>query len=118
MRTKLSEIEQLRLEKNKLIEECKFYEDELKHKTAYCKNNFGQLFLNSIVDSAKNGFSDLFSPGSKKKKKETSGFPLGFGQILATTAPLLWEIVQPLLIGIAVKKAKSAFFRKNKKNNL
>ena len=120
MRTKMSEIEQLRLEKNKLTQECKLHEEEFKYKATYSKNNFGSLLLNTIVDSAKNGFSELITPSSKKKKKTTneSSSSFGFGTILATTAPLLWEILQPLLIGIAVKKAKSAFSRKKKKKNL
>lgn len=114
----MSEIEQLRLEKNRLAQECKFHEEEFKYSVIYVKENFGQLCLNTIVDSAKNGFSELITPNSKKKKKESSNSSMGIGKILLTTAPLLWEILQPLLIGIAVKKAKSVFTRKKKKNNL
>lgn len=115
MKSKLSEIEELRLKKNELIQECRLIEEDLKYRTSYAKSNVGSLLMNTIVSSAKNGFSDLFIPGSKKKKKESSKSSLGIGSILATSTPLIWEIVQPLLIGIAVKKAKSIFTRKKKK---
>lgn len=118
MRTKLSEIEELRQEKNRLTQECKLYEKELKYKITYTKGNFGQLLLNTVVDSAKNGFGELMGSNSKKKKKAANTSSLGLGQILTITAPLLWNVLQPFLIGIAVKKAKSLFSFRKKKNNL
>lgn len=117
MRTKLSAIEELRLEKRKLMEECKLYEDDIKSKSAYIKDNFGHLMLNSIVSSTKNGFAGLTSSGSKKKKDKSDN-AFGIGSAFATFTPIIWEVLQPFLIGIAVKKAKSIFTRKIKKKNL
>lgn len=113
MKTKLSEIEQLRLKKEELRQECQSIELKLKERANYTKSNIGNLFLNTIVSSAKNGFSGLAS--SDSKEKDTSKSTFGIGQILATSAPFVWEIIQPFLLGIALKKAKSILFRKKKK---
>lgn len=120
MRTRLSEIEQLRVEKAKLLEECKIYEGNIKHKLDYTKENFGHLLLNTIVASAKSGFSDLLggsdnkSKGKNSNKKDTERSS-SIAQMFTSIAPAAWQILQPILIGLAVKKVKSFFFKKKKK---
>ena len=120
MKTKLSEIEKLRLEKAKLIGECSQYEEQLLHKWKYTKNNFGHLLVNTFFSSAKSGFAELLGPlfGSSKQQmsKEPEKSSSGVAQMFIAASPVIWEIVQPLLIGFVLKKVKSIFKRKKKKN--
>jgi len=116
MKTRLSELEQLRLEKNKILAECKMYEEDLKYKIDYTKENFGSLLLNTVINSVKSGLSNLGNPfssePSKEKKPKSSS---GIFSTISLVSPIIWQIIQPLLITLAVKKLKSKFFKKTKK---
>lgn len=113
MKTKLSAIEELRLEKARLTNECAEEKERLFHNIDYAKSNMGRLLVNSVFASTKNGVSDVVSlvSGNKKSSKPSSGIL----QMAISMAPFVWEIVQPMLIGVAVKKVKSVFTKKVKK---
>lgn len=114
MKNKLSEIEKLRLEKKQLMEECYQYEDQLYSKWYYTKNNFGHLIANTFFSSVKSSFSELLGKAPKKEKGNSSSSKIG--QILIAASPAIWGIIQPMLIGLAVKKIKNIFLKKvNKK---
>ena len=111
MKNKLTEIEKLRLEKKQLIEECYKYEDQLLSKWYYTKDNFGHLIANSFFSSVKSSFSELLGKSSDDKTTNKSS---RIGQILIAATPAIWGFIQPMLIGLAVKKAKSLFLKKVK----
>ena len=113
MKNKLTEIEKLRLEKKQLIEECYQYEDQLISKWYYTKNNFGHLIANSFLSSVKSSFSELLG-GKSPDDKTTSSRSSKIGQILIAATPAIWGFIQPMLIGLAVKKIKSLFLKKVK----
>lgn len=118
MKNKLSVIEELRLEKARLTGECKQYEEQLGYRWDYTKNNFGHLLANTFISSTKSGFSELLGPLLGKKSKHegsSSKSSSGVGQLLIAASPIAWEILQPILIGFALKKLKSIFRRKKKK---
>jgi len=117
MKTRLSALEELRIEKARLIEECDQKKRELLHNLDYGKNNFGRLVMNSAFSSTKNGVSDLMSMISGKPKKGGSKNPgsSGFVQTVLAISPIVWDIVQPMLLSLLVKKIKSVFTRKKKK---
>lgn len=126
MKNKLSPIEQLREEKARLAGECSLQEKHLLERVGYARENFGRLLLGSVFSSTKSGFSDIFSlfTGGKKSKSkqnkedsdvEDEASMSKFAPMLIGAAPLIWEIVQPMLIGLVVKKIKSLFTGKKKK---
>lgn len=127
MKTKLSPIEQLREEKARLACECTEQEQRLLQRVGYARDNFGRLLIASVFSSTKSGLSDIFSlfTGVKSSKpksntddsevEEVSSSISKFAPMLMGAAPLIWEVVQPLLIGLVVKKIKSLFTSKKKK---
>lgn len=117
MKNNLSALEELRIQKAQLAEECNKEKQRLLHNVEYAKSNFGRLMLNSAFTSTKNGVSDvvsLFSGKSKSGPKKTGSS--GLVQTLMAVSPFVWDILQPILIGAIVKKIKSAFSGKKKKN--
>lgn len=110
MKTKLSEIEKLRLEKAELIEECHQYEERLLDRWIYTKENLGSLTVNSIFASAKMGLSDLFGGffGSKETEEDSKASS-GFIKTIMVISPIVWSIAQPLLFKFALRKIKSIF---------
>lgn len=115
MKTKLSEIEKLRLEKADIIEECRQYEEQFRDRWRYSKDNFGHLTVNSLFSSAKLGFNDLLGSlfGGKDTRAEEDGkSSSGFTQTLMAVSPIIWSIAQPLIIKFALRKIKSIFKRK------
>ncbi len=113
MKTKLSAIEELRLEKAKLAAECAEDKEKLLHNLNYAKSHTGRLLVNSLFSSTKSGVSDVVSlvSGKNKGSKPSSGII----QAAVSIAPFIWELVQPMLISMAVKKVKSAFTKKTTK---
>lgn len=114
MKTKLSEIEKLRLEKAEIIQECRQYEDRLLERWKYSKDNFGYLTINSLFTSAKLGFNDLLGGllGGKSTREDDQKSNSGFMQTIMAASPIVWSIAQPLLIKFALRKIKSIFRRK------
>lgn len=114
MKSKLSALEELRLEKAQLVNECAEEKERLLNNFDYAKSNWGRLLVSSVFSSAKGGVSDVVSLVSGKKKNTKKGAS-GIGQMAVSLAPVLWDLVQPMLIGFAIKKVKSTFSRKSKK---
>lgn len=118
MKTKLSPLEELRLQKMELAHQCKLDEQRLLQKLNYTKGNLGHLTINTLFSSAKSGASNifhLFMPGgSKTKTSKGGGTAMLGGGLLAACLPFVWDIAQPMIIGFVVKKAKSLFTSKKK----
>lgn len=115
MKTKLSPLQELRLERCRLKEECAEYEDKLKGNWYYAKGNFGKLTIGTIFSSAKNGIGDLFSlvsgkkHNSEKEEEEEDRPSSVITQMMLGAAPFIWEMVQPMIVGMIMKKVKSLF---------
>lgn len=109
MKHKLSALDELRLEKEQLMTECNELEYRLFGRVDYVKDNFGRLLVTSIFS--------FFKSGKKNKNgsDEDSSFFDQFA-FLKTVVPYAWEFLQPILIGMVVKKAQSFFFKKKKKS--
>ncbi|MEN9918640.1 MAG: hypothetical protein RL662_1076 [Bacteroidota bacterium] len=111
MKIKLSALEELRQEKARLIHECAVEKQKVLHNLDYAKKNFGTLFLNSALTSTKSSVADLFSGSSAKVSKKSQGF----GDLLLSFTPVLWNVAQPMLIGLAIKKIKSLVTKRSKR---
>lgn len=119
-KNKISPLEELRQEKvmvKKEVEEC---EDRLAESWLYLTDNAGSLLLQGAV----NGILHKFGFGGSHKKIEaedrehegtSSGIGHGIINTLSAYSPMIWEMVQPMLIQFAVNKFKSIFTRKKKK---
>ncbi|SHF97615.1 hypothetical protein [Dysgonomonas macrotermitis] len=128
MKTKLSPLEQLREEKARLASECAEQEEILLERLGYARDNWGRLLLGTVFPVSKSGLAGIFSlftsgGGKKSKKKkntedeeedENESSSISFGPILLSAAPLIWEMIQPMVIGLVVKKVQSLFSRKKK----
>lgn len=110
-KTKLSELEKLRERKALLLDESNVLKEQLSYNWDYTKSNIGKLLLGSTVSSTKSGISDIFSLISGKKDENSKPSM----NLLVSTAPVIWNIAQPMILGLLVKKIKSAFTRKKKK---
>ncbi|BES60316.1 MULTISPECIES: hypothetical protein [Dysgonomonas] len=125
MKNELTPIEKLREEKARLTCECAEQEQHLLERVGYARENFGRLLIGSVFSSTKSGFGDIFSlfTGGKKSRSrqkedediEEESSISRFAPMLMGAAPLIWEVVQPMLIGLVVKKIKSLFTKKKKK---
>ena len=115
MKTKLSPLQELRLERCRLKEECTEYEDKLKGNWHYAKGNLGRLAIGTIFSSAKSGIGDLFSLVSGKKRnsereeEEEEKSSSVVTQMMLGAAPFIWEMVQPMIVSMIMKKVKSLF---------
>lgn len=114
MKSKLSALEELRLEKARLTNECAEEKEQLLYNLEYTKGNVGRLLINSLFSSTKSGVSDIFSSFSGKDK-DSKNSTSGIGSMVMSIAPLIWEMIQPMIITFAFKKVKSVFTRKPKK---
>lgn len=119
MKNKLSPLDELRLEKKRLRNECDKYEQKLYCSWEYGKENFGRLALGSIVSSVQNGIANIFSKfaGNKNNSKKEQEYSENAeqhsssitSQMFLGVMPLVWEMIQPIVIGILTKKVKSFF---------
>lgn len=110
MKTKLSPMEELKLRKTLLREESNMYKNNLSYNWEYTKTHFGRLLLGSTISSTKSGLSDVFSLITRKEKE-----PSTFSAFMTNTGPVIWNIAQPMLVGLIIKRIKSLFKRKKKK---
>jgi len=111
MKTKLSPLEELRADRLQLKEECSQHGLNIKDNLSFLKSNWGTLLFASALNSSKNAVTSLFADSDKSKGNS-------FFSKALTIAPIVWEIAQPVLLGMAAKKAKSFLFgRKRKKKN-
>ncbi len=120
MKTKLSPLQELRLERSQLKNECTEYEQKLQGNWQYAKGHFGRLAVGTVLSSAKNGIGDLFSLVSGKKQsseeeEEEDKSSSVVTQMLLGAAPFIWEMVQPMIVGVIMKKVKSLFGGGDKK---
>lgn len=120
MKTKLSPLQELRLERSQLKNECAEYEQKLHGNWQYAKGHFGRLAVGTVLSSAKNGIGDLFSLVTGKKQsseeeEEEDKSSSVVTQMLLGAAPFIWEMVQPMIVGVIMKKVKSLFGGGDKK---
>lgn len=111
MKTKLSPLQELRLERSQLKNECTEYEQKLQGNWQYAKGHFGRLAVGTVLSSAKSGIGDLFSlvSGKKQNSEEEDKSSSVVTQMLLGAAPFIWEMVQPMIVGMIMKKVKSLF---------
>ncbi|PXV60260.1 hypothetical protein CLV62_12936 [Dysgonomonas alginatilytica] len=113
MKTKLTPLQELRLERSRLKNECAEYEEKLHGNWHYAKGHFGRLALGSVFSSAKSGIADLFSLGknheSDEDSEENTSSPSLVTQMFLGAAPFVWEMVQPMIMNMIMKKIKSIF---------
>lgn len=107
MKTKLSPVEELKMERARLKEECQIHKDRIVNTAEYVKNNIGTVVLNSVVSSSRNGLQTMFSPTGKSKSLLDSPF--------FAALPTVWNIAQPFVIGWATKKITTRIFKRRKK---
>lgn len=117
---KLTPIEQLKEDKRKLKIMYQQDADRLQANWDYMTDHIGIFFFNTALTSAKNIISS-------KKSKEQEKTPFAFLNIFKSTSgtsalnmlsaslPVLWEIAQPMLIGLLVRRVKKIFTSKKKK---
>ncbi|MFR9166751.1 MAG: hypothetical protein ACLVKO_11240 [Dysgonomonas sp.] len=113
MKKKLSPIEELRAESERLKTEGSEQERRLKENVSYVSNNFGSLLISSVISSSVNSTKSLLGFSSSTSDNKLSGAFEKIGFLL----PVIWKIAQPMLIGILTKKLSSFFFKKKKKKS-
>lgn len=123
MKNSITPLEDLRKEKAAIKQDCALAEERLAAQWLYMKDNAGSLIFNSILSSVLHSLG--FGGPSKSEEKNISrvssnrGGTIGFIQNMFSGVsayyPLIWEIVQPMLLAFAAKKIKSIFTRKKKK---
>ncbi len=114
MKTKLSPLQELRLERSRLKNECTEYEEKLLGNWHYAKGNLGRLTVGTLLNSAKNGIGDLFSLATGKKHNENEDQEEDKSSSVVTqmflgAAPFVWDMIQPMIVGMIMKKVKSLF---------
>lgn len=123
MKNKLSPLQELRLERSRLKDECSEYEQKFHNNWEYTKGNFGSLAAGTLLSSIRNSIGGLFSFASGKKQAdaedevaEDTGKSSSFAtQMLLAAVPLVWKMVQPMIVEMALGKAKSLFNKKTPK---
>ena len=119
---KINPLDALKLEKERLKEELTEGEACLTEHWAYIRDNAGSLLLSSAVKGARQKFGFGGSSSSPKdinnveEKSHSKGLMQGILGGAIAISPFVWEIAQPMLMTFAMKKVKSFFSRKNKKD--
>ena len=114
---KITPLELLRQEKEIVKREVNDSEARLAGHWNYLNENIGTLLFSSAINTAfrKLGLKASKESENKAEKAQSPGiFQSIFGGFM-TVSPLIWELVQPMLMGYAMKKVKSLFTRKSKK---
>lgn len=114
MKSRLTPLEELRQEKELVRLECKESEKRLSEHWVYLSDNAGSLIFQSTINSVLSIFG--FGGSSKSKKRQEEN-PTSSSLLSGLTAyyPVLWEIAQPIIWRFAIKKLKSIFSGKKKK---
>lgn len=116
----LTPIERLKEDKRKAKLVYQADSARLQNNWDYLTNNMGTVLVNTAFSSVK----ATLSSGEGKEKTNIAASLLGplkgnpalsFFSVISTALPVIWEIAQPMLIGLAVRKAKSFFSSKKKK---
>lgn len=117
----ITPLEQLRQEKEIARQEVLDSEARLSGQWVYMRNNLSVLLVNSVIDTTLKGFglkSSKSDSNKAKNKDEELQSPGIFKSVLGSMAalsPLIWELVQPMLMSFALKKVKSIFSGGDKK---
>lgn len=113
MKNKLSPIEELRAERLRLRIELTKHEANIKNNFTYVKSNWGSMLLSSIFSPSPNSeksSNDLYTGNSKGLNNLSSLYSK-----ISGVAPVIWDIAQPILLGMITKKVSSFFFGKKSK---
>ena len=112
MKDKLSPLDQLRQDKIELKKLCEEQETDLAKDIFYLKHNWGSMLFRSISPFNSSSHSDSGSASDFFSGKS----PLsGVTKAVSEAFPVIWDIAQPYLLGMAVRKLKNFFFRSKKK---
>lgn len=124
---RLTPLEQLISDKQRLEEACRVHEQKLSDDFSYVQENAGSLILSGISSmlfpSAKSNTKKEASPGimASAASAATHSLSLGLSDYLSIAKgifPFAWDIAQPFLFTWGIKKAKNWFthllFRKKK----
>lgn len=121
---RLTPLEKLISDKQRLLGECHIREEKLNEDFSYIQEHVGSLLLS--------GVSSLLFPSAKSHTKKedsshkpvstaSSGLSLGMSDYLSMAKgllPMAWDIAQPMLLSWGIKKAKNwvshLLFRKKK----
>jgi len=121
---KLTPLEQLRLEKKRVVEERTIASQRLSYQLQYLNDNWGSMLTKGLTSSVKLKFAetmDNFSSGSSSSvtpfvTRRTNPW-VNFAM---SNLPLLrsgtWKLTKPALIAFAVKKATAIIFGKRKRS--
>ena len=117
---KLTPFEQLKEDKRKLKQTYQEDAARLQDNWDYMTEHMGILLFNTGLATVKSVMK-----GKRKKEKEKSPFTfldslkanpsMSFMNIVNTALPFVWEIAQPMLLGLVVRKIKNLFSSKKKK---
>lgn len=114
MKTKISPLEELRAARLQIENECREHEDRLKEDFDYLKSNWGSLLVSSIFASSRNSVKSLVTgvvdPDARSSK------PFAIFNKLSAVVPFVWDIVEPMVIGLITKKFSSFIFGRKKKH--
>lgn len=113
MKNDLTPIEALRLRKQELSIECKNKETLLKDRFIFVRDNWSSLAVNAIMSYS---FSAVrsFLPLSVNEKTGKTNYMSSAFAIGQRVLPLVWTIVQPILMKKVTDKIKSAIFGSGK----
>lgn len=112
----LTPLQQLRLQKSRYKKLYLADEERLSKNWNYLTNNTSTVIFNTIFGESKR------TQENKEGLQERIQTPFGsigsFSSVfsgLAGSLPIIWEVVQPMLISLAIKKIKGLFSSKKKK---
>ncbi len=121
---KLTPLEQLRLEKKRVVEERTIASQRLSYQLQYLNDNWGSMLTKGLTSSVKLKFAetmDNFSSGSSSSvtpfvTRRTNPWVNFAMSNLPLLSSVTWKLTKPALIAFAVKKATSIIFGKRKRS--
>lgn len=121
---KPTSLELILQEKKILQQECAEYEDVISEQWSYISDNIGTLLYTAAGKVARTQMKRLIFPKSFTKNKSgkqdqngdenSNGLLSNIWGSLQLALPIIWEVAQPMLLSMVVKKFKSIFTRKSK----
>lgn len=120
---RLSPLEELRLEKERVKEERTIANQRLSYQLQYLNDNWGTLLTKGLTSSVKTKFAetmDNLSNGSSSSMtpfvtKRTNPWLNMVFSSLPLIGSIAWKIAKPALITYVLKKGSTLFFGKIKK---
>lgn len=107
---KLSPLEELRQRKLVLQQECQKDEERFFRVVDDVRGNWRSLLIGSLFSSSKSLVSSFFSSPRTDKNSATAAS----GGALPKLIPVVWAVLQPILMKIAMNKIKSLFTQKKR----